>query len=386
MPKLLIADSSPMMHRIMELTFAPEGLQVLTASDGEQAISLLSVARPDLVIADHALARRSGYEVASFIREHEELGRIPVLLLASPFEPLDRERAEAAGVAGEIAKPFDPVQLVMRVRDLLARKDEEPVRAETAVETGQAPGLKLVTSASAPARGALDDYFDRLDAALAKLDDQSTGRADGVASPGDLGGSPVPREVARRRDDRDDGDGPKVPTLEELLGTPVVADEDEGMSKSASVSTGALIPHPLGGAYADTGDKRADEERADEQRADDDRGDDEPVHDHGAVVDEHADLDDLGSLVNALEALRTRNTTPPPPVAASATATVPSAAPEASTDIGAADRVTVSDALVDEVTRRVIERLAPGAVNEVVTDIVTRVADRLLREEIARLK
>ena len=48
-----------------------------------------------MVIADHALARRSGYEVAAFIREHRELGPIPILLLASPFEPLDRERAEA---------------------------------------------------------------------------------------------------------------------------------------------------------------------------------------------------------------------------------------------------------------------------------------------------
>jgi hypothetical protein len=46
----------------------------------------------------------------------------------------------------------------------------------------------------------------------------------------------------------------------------------------------------------------------------------------------------------------------------------------------------VTDAMVDEVTRRVMERLAPGAVNKVVEDIVTRVAERLLREEIARLK
>src|SRR5262245_60356028 len=116
MPKLLVVDASPMMHRIMELTFAPEGIQVITESDGDQAIALLPIVRPDIVIADHALAGTSGYEVAAFVRSDPELAGVPVLLLASPFEPLDRARAEASGVAGEISKPFEPVQLVARVR------------------------------------------------------------------------------------------------------------------------------------------------------------------------------------------------------------------------------------------------------------------------------
>ena len=372
MPKLLIADSSPMMHRIMELTFAPEGLQVVTASDGEQAISLLPIARPDVVIADHALARRSGYEVAAFIREHSELGRIPVLLLASPFEPLDRERAEAAGVAGEVSKPFDPVQLVARVRDLLARRDEVPVEvapvdAAAAPDREAAPGLKLVTSAAPPARGALDDYFDRLDAALAKLDDQLIERT-GSSVRGEASG--VEGVV----------EGIKVPTLDELLGTAASSREDTASRTTAAAGGGGtLIPHPLGGAYAD--------------------GDAEP---------EPADAgDDLGSLVDALEALRNRNANPTPAAAVVETpqspepVTVPDpdpypdpdrVPPQAPVDTPSeparAEVIehTVTEAMVDEVTRRVMERLAPGAVNEVVEDIVTRVAERLLREEIARLK
>ena len=355
MPKLLIADSSPMMHRIMELTFAPEGLQVLTALDGEQAISLLPIARPDVVIADHALARRSGYEVAQFIREHSELGPIPILLLASPFEPLDRERAEAVGIAGEVSKPFDPVQLVARVRDLLARKDVVPVEPAPAPDRDAAPGLKLVTSAAPPSRGALDDYFDRLDAALAKLDDQLIERTD-------AGGSRVePSSV----------DGIKVPTLDELLGTAAppaenTAENTASMDTAAGGGGGTLIPHPLGGAYAN-----ADAEP-------------QPVNAG----------DDLGSLVDALEALRSRNAnptsapavvetpeTPEPPELVPVPVDTPSEPAQ-----GQVVENTVTDAMVDEVTRRVMERLAPGAVNEVVHDIVTRVAERLLREEIARLR
>lgn len=352
MPKLLIADSSPMMHRIMELTFAPEGLQVLTALDGEQAISLLPIARPDVVIADHALARRSGYEVAQFIREHSELGPIPILLLASPFEPLDRERAEAVGVAGEVSKPFDPVQLVARVRDLLARKDVAPAEPAPAPERDAAPGLKLVTSSAPPARGALDDYFDRLDAALAKLDDQLIERTD----------------AAGLRVDPSSVDGVKVPTLDELLGTSAPSAEDSGSRNTgADGGGGTLIAHPLGGAYADA------EATVDAAPEPGDAG------------------DDLGSLVDALEALRSRNANPTPAAAVVETPEPLEAVPvpvdtPSEPATGQVIENTVTDAMVDEVTRRVMERLAPGAVNEVVHDIVTRVAERLLREEIARLK
>jgi len=322
MPKLLIADGSPMMHRIMELTFAPEGLQVLTASDGEQAIALLPIARPDVVIADHALARRNGYEVAAFIREHGELGPIPILLLASPFEPLDRERAEAAGVAGEISKPFDPGHLVMRVRELLARKHAPPALQVPPSDREPAPSLKLVTPAGPPVRGALDDYFDRLDAALAKLDDQFTDRTE-TAPPVVPLASDAPRPAIELQNDVDDA--PRVPTLDDLLGTPSASPEDQvSRGTSGSTSTGTLIEHPLRGAYAEAEQKGADGATP---------------HNAPSEVEEAA-------------------------VAAS----------------------PINEALVDEVTRRVLERLAPGAVSQVVNDVVTRVAERLLREEIARLK
>ena len=304
MPKLLIADGSPMMHRIMELTFAPEGLQVLTATDGEQAIALLPIARPDVVIADHALARRSGYEVAAFIREHGELGPIPILLLASPFEPLDRDRAEAAGVAGEISKPFDPGQLVLRVRELLARRQTAPVLPAVPAEREQAPALKLVTPAAPAVRGALDDYFDRLDAALAKLDDQLTERVE-TATPDLPVVAPEPRPALVVQQDGDDT--PPVPTLDSVLGAALPAAVPAMHDVSASSAS------PLA-----------------------------PVE---ATREDQPDLQ------------------------------VPAMAAPA-----------IDEALVEEVTRRVLERLAPGAVSDVVNDVVTRVAERLLREEIARLK
>src|SRR5678816_979016 len=140
MPTLLIVDGSPMMHRIMELTFAPEGVQVIAESDGDQAIALLPIVRPDLVIADHALSGKNGYDIAAFVRTDRSLAGVPVLLLAGPFEPLDQARAEACGVAGEISKPFEPMQLVARVRELLARSAEERLAARRPIRPSHEPG------------------------------------------------------------------------------------------------------------------------------------------------------------------------------------------------------------------------------------------------------
>jgi CheY-like chemotaxis protein len=364
MPKLLVVDGSPMMHRIMELTFAPEGIQVLTASDGNHAIALLPVARPDVVSADHAAAGRNGYELSAFIKGHPDLGHVPVLLLASPFEPLDRARAEACGVAGEIAKPYEPAQLVARVRELLTpppavSQPELPV-AGTEAEA-RPPALKLVEPQAPPARGALDDYFDRLDAALERLDEQIA-RAEG---PG--GGEPL-----------------ALPTLDRLL-------SDERPAPRGAV----LIDHPLRGAYGSPQGGSPDASRTGgaAEAEPDVRQESGPAEagslgdqESGAPAESHGRREsgaagaDLGSLVEALEALRRR---------APASEGLPvHAAPDAS---GAPSdnpqgEARFSDATIDEITRRVLQRLAPGAIDRLLADVVRQVAEKVLREEIARLK
>ena len=60
MRTLLLVDANPMMHRIIELTFSREDVRVLAARDGDEAIALMRVEPPDLVLADHATHGRSG--------------------------------------------------------------------------------------------------------------------------------------------------------------------------------------------------------------------------------------------------------------------------------------------------------------------------------------
>jgi CheY-like chemotaxis protein len=95
--KLLLADDSVTIQRVIELTFADEDVQVIAVGDGKQAINRAQQDPPDIILADVGMPERDGYEVATFIKQTPELKHIPVLLLTGAFEPIDEGRARAAG-------------------------------------------------------------------------------------------------------------------------------------------------------------------------------------------------------------------------------------------------------------------------------------------------
>jgi CheY-like chemotaxis protein len=179
--KLLLADDSVTIQRVIELTFADEDVQVIAVGDGAQAIAHVQRDRPDIVLADVGMPERDGYEVAAFIKGNAGLSHIPVLLLTGAFEPVDETRARAAGCDGVLVKPFEPQMVISRVKDLLAGRRAAPSTAAAAplpVPTASAPAefdLKGSVPPPAPAvppapAGSLEDYFDRLDAAFATLE------------------------------------------------------------------------------------------------------------------------------------------------------------------------------------------------------------------------
>jgi CheY-like chemotaxis protein len=201
--KLLLADDSVTIQRVVELTFSGEDIDVIAVSDGEQAIARMSTDPPDIVLADIAMPKKNGYEVAAFVKEHPTLFNVPVLLLAGAFEPVDEERARRVKCDGVLVKPFETHDVIARVRELIdgpRRKPTEPPAqvvaapasvsppvpapipglAETAVPIPTpiptptpapiTPPIPTPTAAStpAPARAdeSIDDYFDRLDVAF----------------------------------------------------------------------------------------------------------------------------------------------------------------------------------------------------------------------------
>src|SRR5262249_10736304 len=170
--KLLLADDSVTIQRVIELTFADEDVQVVTVANGKDAIERLQQDRPDIVLADIGMPERNGYEVAAYVKGNPATSHIPVVLLTGAFEPIDEGRARAVGCDGVLVKPFEPQLVISRVKDLLAGKKpagmwggapaaQGPVRPAAAQSAAPKP-------ASAPAPSdPLEAYFDRLDAAFA---------------------------------------------------------------------------------------------------------------------------------------------------------------------------------------------------------------------------
>jgi len=117
---LLLADDSVTIQRVIELTFANEGVRVLTAADGHAATARLEDSRPDIVLADVGLPGVDGYVLAERVKRSAALSTVPVLLLTGAFEPIDETRVRASGCDGVLVKPFDPKGLVALVKALLA--------------------------------------------------------------------------------------------------------------------------------------------------------------------------------------------------------------------------------------------------------------------------
>ena len=139
MPKtLLLADDSVTIQRVIELTFAHEDVRVVSVGDGRRAVQWLEGEWPDIVLVDVDVPEVDGYELARHIKGSARLKDVPVLLLAGAFEPVDQDRVRAIGVDGVLVKPFEPQQLVSRVKALLER---EPA----AVMAGSAPAADGAT-------------------------------------------------------------------------------------------------------------------------------------------------------------------------------------------------------------------------------------------------
>jgi CheY-like chemotaxis protein len=125
--KILLADDSITIQKVIELTFSDEDFDVVTVGNGRLALEKLAEVRPDIVLCDIIMPEKDGYEVCEQIKKSASFSHLPVLLLTGAFEPFDQERAARAGYDGSLAKPFEPETLIAKVRDLLARAPQRAV-------------------------------------------------------------------------------------------------------------------------------------------------------------------------------------------------------------------------------------------------------------------
>ena len=118
--KLLLADDSITIQKVVNLTFADEGIEVISVGDGDSAMEKIHQSAPDLVLADVNMPGLSGYQICEQIKQNAATSRIPVILLVGSFEPFDEAEAYRVGADDYLTKPFQSIrQLVSKVSDLL---------------------------------------------------------------------------------------------------------------------------------------------------------------------------------------------------------------------------------------------------------------------------
>src|SRR5262249_26623053 len=137
--KILLADDSITIQKVIELTFSDEDFDVVTVGNGRLAIEKAQEVRPDIVLCDIIMPEKDGYEVCAFIKKTAALSHVPVLLLTGAFEPFDQERAARVGCDGFLAKPFEPQTLIAKVKDLLNQAASRQPAAAAAPAARPAP-------------------------------------------------------------------------------------------------------------------------------------------------------------------------------------------------------------------------------------------------------
>ncbi len=168
MSRILLADDSPHAQRMGERLLRDEGHEVVTLTDGDSVFVRLPDVDPDVLILDANLPMRSGYEIATFVKNSSFYRHAGVLLTGSIAEPVDEAKAREAGADGLIQKPFEAKSLMSVVGPLAAKSEElrelrpagppppppgeEPAFVKGAVEAEPEPEFAVDPEAVAPAQ------------------------------------------------------------------------------------------------------------------------------------------------------------------------------------------------------------------------------------------
>jgi DNA-binding response OmpR family regulator len=120
--KLIVADGSPLVQKVVQMAFGPPDFEVHAYEDGLEALQALAQVNPDAVILGVSLPRRDGYDVGRFLRSREDFKKTALILLRNGLEPLDQEKMRGLECDEIVSKPFDSEKLAGTVREIIDRK------------------------------------------------------------------------------------------------------------------------------------------------------------------------------------------------------------------------------------------------------------------------
>lgn len=371
--RILLADDSLTIRKVVELTFSGSEFELKAVGNGDDAVSLLSMFEPDIVLADAVMPGKTGYEVCEEVKRRPGGRFVPVVLLTGTFEPFDKPRSERVGADSVVTKPFDSQGLATLVRDLVRRaaeaKASAPPEPPPAPEPPPPPPVAEVGESTDPTFGGVDPFYTAPLAVAAPPPPPPPAPVEDVFSttaipvfmeieppppppppPPDLGPvselltPPPPPPISRgdRGFEMDLGALDETPEPQRRdLDADIAEFERSDRGKTRRPEAWETVAAPAGSAEPDAG-----------------TGQDSGHSDLEALAAE-ASLTDLKSLI-------------------------PDAAP-AGFDAGS-NAGPLSDADVDRIARRVLELGGERVVRRIAWDVVPELAERLVKERLEELE
>jgi CheY-like chemotaxis protein len=147
-PTVYFIDDSATMREVIKIAFRRENINVVAHHDAASALGEIERARPDVVITDVIMPEKDGYEVCQFIKNHPGLARIPVILMSGVVNRAVAERAFAVKADELLRKPFQPQDLIARVKQLL-KPNGQPAPTPAAAASAAAALTSIFSAASA---------------------------------------------------------------------------------------------------------------------------------------------------------------------------------------------------------------------------------------------
>jgi CheY-like chemotaxis protein len=154
--RILLADDSPHAQRMGERILREEGFEVVSAADGDTALTQMEAMEPDVVLADVFLPGLSGYELCRWIKTSERHKYAGVILIAGLLEPVDEEEARRAGCDGILKKPFEASAILEAIHPLVDKARFARGLFVDSLPEPKTPVLPTGTSLAAPVHPPLD--------------------------------------------------------------------------------------------------------------------------------------------------------------------------------------------------------------------------------------
>jgi two-component system, OmpR family, alkaline phosphatase synthesis response regulator PhoP len=116
---VMIVDDDPHVVRSLAFVLNKEGYNIRTTSDGEEALEKIRDSKPNLMLLDIMMPKKNGYEVCQEVKNNPALSDIYIIMLSAKGQEADREQGLSMGANEFMTKPFSPMKVVERVKQIL---------------------------------------------------------------------------------------------------------------------------------------------------------------------------------------------------------------------------------------------------------------------------